>query len=268
MAMLQTEFNPKPVLCLPAQCHQPSSTNSNHITMKQAFIIGLIGLLARTLFAAESSPQDKIVSATKQLGDKPNYTWTTTTKERDGRPGRVGPVDGKADKGGLTYLSFAIGGIPVEVYMNGQKGAAKALEGWQTFDEIERTGGTAAAIVRFLRSYKAPGVESATLSEKVKDVKEAEGMLLGELKEDAVKELLERGARRREGQEPPKIDNPKGSVKFWIQNGALSKYEINIQGKVTAGDRESDVNRTTTVEIKDAGATKLEPPAEAKQKMS
>jgi hypothetical protein len=207
------------------------------------------------------------VNATKQLGDKPNYSWTTTTKEGDGSPGRVGPIEGKAEKGGLTYLSFAIGAVPVEVYMNGQKGAAKALEGWQTFDEIAQTSGTAAAVVRFLRIYKAPGAESAALSEKMKEVKEAEGVISGDLKEEAVKELLERGARRREGQEPPKIAGPKGSMKFWIQNGALTKYEVNIQGKVTAGDREFDVNRTTTVEIKDVGSTKLEVPAEAKGKM-
>jgi hypothetical protein len=93
-------------------------------------------------------------------------------------------------------------------------------------------------------------------------------MFSGDLKEEAAKELLERGARRREGQDPPKVENPKGTMKFWIQNGALTKYELNIRGKVTAGDRESDVNRTTTVEIKDAGSTKLEVPVEAKQKMS
>ena len=95
--------------------------------MKQALIIGLIGLLARTLTAADSSPQDKIVSATKQLVGKSNYSWTMSSKEGDGSPGRVGPIDGKADKSGLTYLSFSIGAIPVEVYMNGPKGAAKAL---------------------------------------------------------------------------------------------------------------------------------------------
>ena len=236
--------------------------------MKSSLIIGLIALLVRSLYAAESSPQDTINSATKQLGGRSNYSWTTTTKEGDGNSGRVGPIDGKADKSGLTYLSFAIGGIPVEVYMNGQKGAAKALEGWQTFDEIAQTSGTAAAVVRFLRSYKVPGVESGVLAGKVKEVKAAPGVLAGELKEDAVKELLESGARRREGQEPPKIANPKGSVKFWIQDGALTKYEINLQGKVTAGDRESDVNRTTTVELKDVGATKLELPDEAKQKLN
>jgi hypothetical protein len=236
--------------------------------MKQALIIGLIGLLARTLTAADSSPQDKIISATKQLAGNSNYSWTMSSKEGDGSPGRAGPIAGKADKSGLTYLSFSIGAVPVEVYMKGPKGAAKAMEGWQTFDEIAQTSGTAAAVVRYLRSYKAPGVESAALSEKLKDVKEAEGTLSGELKEDAAKELLERGARRREGQEPPKIANPKGSVKFWVQNGALTKYEINIQGKVTTGDQESDVNRTTTVEIKDAGSTKLDLPGEAKQKLS
>ena len=236
--------------------------------MKQALVIGLTGLLACTLSAADSSPRGKLLNATKQLGEKPNYSWTTTTKEGDGSPGRVGPIEGKAEKGGLTYLSFAIGAIPVEVYMNGQKGAAKALEGWQTFDEIAQTGGTAAAVVRYLRVYKAPGAESAALSEKLKDVKEAEGVLSGELKEEAVKELLERGARRREGQEPPKVSGPKGSMKFWIQDGVLTKYEVNVQGKVTAGDREFDVNRTTTVEIKDVGSTKLEVPAEAKAKMT
>ncbi len=235
--------------------------------MKQALITGLIGLLASTLATAESTPQDKVVSAAKQLADKPNYSWTTTTKEGDGSPGRVGPIEGKAEKGGLIFLSFSIGAVPVEVYMNGQKGAAKATEGWQTFDEIAQTSGTAAAVVRYLRTYKAPATESAALSGKVKDLKEAEGVLSGDLNDEAVKELLERGARRREGQDPPKIENPKGSVKFWIQGGVLTKYEINVQGKVTAGERELDVNRTATIEIKDAGSTKLEVPAEAKQKM-
>jgi hypothetical protein len=235
--------------------------------MKRALVIGLIGLLARTLSAADSTPQDQVVGAAKQLGEKPNYAWTTTMKEGDGSPGRIGPIEGKAEKGGLTYLSFEIGGIPVEVYMKGEKGTAKALEGWQTFDEIAQTSSVAAAVVRFLRSYKTPGVESAALAGKVKDVKEAEGAISGELKEDATKGYLEFGTRRREGQEPPKIENPKGSVKFWVKDGSLTKYEFNVQGKVTAGEREMDVNRTTTIEIKEVGTTKLEVPEEAKPKM-
>ena len=235
--------------------------------MNRNLLIGLLGLVAGTLSAADANTKDKLTDATKQFTDKPNYSWTATTREADGSPGRIGPIEGKAAKSGLTYLSFAVGGVDVEVFMDGQKGAAKATEGWQTFDEIAQTSSTAAAIVRLLRIYQAPGVESAALSQKLKDVKEAEGVISGDLKEDAAKELLARGARRREGQDAPRIDNPKGAVKFWIQNGALTKYEINVQGKVTAGDRESDVNRTTTIQIKDAGSTRLEVPAEAKQKL-
>jgi hypothetical protein len=235
--------------------------------MNKALLTGLFGLLACTLSAAESSPQDKVASAAKQLADKPNYSWTTSMKEADGSPSRIGSIEGKTGTNGLTYLSFEVGGIPVEVFIKGQKGAAKALEGWQTFEEIAQTGGAAAAIVAYLRNYKAPSAESAALSGKVKDTKEADGVISGDLKEDAAKELLQMGGRRREGQEPPKIENPKASVKFWVQGGALTKYELNIQGKVTRGEREIDVNRTTTVEIKDVGTTKLELPEEAKQKM-
>jgi hypothetical protein len=101
----------------------------------------------------------------------------------------------------------------------------------------------------------------------VKELKVAEGAFAGDLKEEAVQEMLLMGRRQREGQEPPKTSDAKGSVKFWVKDGSLTKYEINVQGKVTAGDREMDINRTMTTEIKDVGSTKLEIPADAKAKM-
>jgi hypothetical protein len=235
--------------------------------MKRTLIIGITALLAQTLLAAESA-QEKLAKAAKELAGKDNYSWTTSTKEADGSQGRMGPIEGKAAKDGVTYLSFTISEVPVEVYMNGPKGAAKALEGWQSFDDISQTSGTAAAIVRYLRSYKAPAAESANLAEKVKELKETEGVVSGDLKEEAVKELLLRGARRRDGDDPPKIADAKGSIKFWMKDGALTKYESNVQGKVTVGDNDRDINRTITVEIKDAGSTKLEVPSEAKEKMT
>jgi hypothetical protein len=234
--------------------------------MKSIPLIMLLGLSAQALLAAE--PNQNVTAAGKHLADKPNYSWTATTREADGSTGRIGPIEGKTEKAGLIYLSFTVGGgIPVEVYMNGQKGVAKALEGWQTFDEIAETSGAAAAIVRYLRAYKCPAAESADLAGKAKELKEAEGALSGDLKDDAVKDLLLRGGRRREGQEP-QIADSKGSIKFWLTDGALTKYEMNVQGKVTTGDRENEVNRTTTIEIKDAGTTKLEMPDEVKQKLN
>ncbi|MEO6183536.1 MAG: hypothetical protein ABIP71_10665 [Verrucomicrobiota bacterium] len=233
--------------------------------ISKIIMLGLVGMMASLGSAAESSSKEKITKALKELGDK-NYSWITSTKEADGSAGRLGAIEGKTEKG-TTFLSFSPGGIPVEVCMKGDKGAAKALEGWQTFDEIAQTGGTAAAIVRFLRSYQAPVAESATLAGNAKELKEVDGALSGELKEEAVKEMLLFGARRREGQEAPKITDPKGSVKFWIKEGALTKYEMKVQGKIAAGEREMDIDRTTTVEMKDVGSTKLEVPAEAKEKL-
>src|SRR5436190_15154298 len=118
--------------------------------MKKALIIALLGTITSGLLAADA--KDKLTQAAKQLGEKPNYSWTTTTKEADGSSGRLGDIEGKVEKGTLTYLSLSPGGVPVEVYMKGTNGAARALEGWQTFEDIAQTSGTAAAIVRYLRN--------------------------------------------------------------------------------------------------------------------
>ena len=59
----------------------------------------------------------------------------------------------------------------------------------------------------------------------------------------------------------------KGSAKFWVKDGALSKLQYHVEGKRTINNEEQDINRTTTVEFKDVGSTKVEVPAEAKAKM-
>ena len=236
--------------------------------MKKILLIGLTGIMASWLSAADSSPIGKLTAAAKQLGDKGNYSWTMATKEADGGAGRLGPIDGKTDASKLMFLSLTPGGIPVEVYMKGDKGTARALEGWQTLDEIAQTGGSAAAIVRYLKTYKAPAAQSAELAGDLKEVKEADGALSGELKDEALKKILIIGMRQREGQEPPKITDSMGTVKFWVKEGALTKYEINVQGKITSGERVNDINRTMTIEIKDVGTTKIEVPEEAKPKLS
>ncbi len=236
--------------------------------MKRIIVLSLVGMVANALCAADTSPKEKVTKAATSVGDKMNYSWASSTLEADGSPGRLGTIEGKAEKGGVTCLSFSVGGLPVEVCMKGEKGAAKALEGWQTFDEIAQAGGTAAAVVRYLRSYKAPVAETATLAGKAKELKEVDGAITGELKEDAVKEMVLFGTRQREGQEPPKTTDLKGSVKFWLKNGALNKFEIKVAGKETTGERETDINRTTTVEIKDVGTTKMDVPDGAKAKLT
>ena len=118
-----------------------------------------------------------------------------------------------------------------------------------------------------MRAYKAPVAQSASLAEKAKELKEADGALSGELKEDAVKDLLLMGGRRREGLDEPKIEGAKGSVKFWIKDGVISKYQYNVKGTISFNGNDRDVDRTTTVEIKDVGSTKVTVPDEAAKKL-
>jgi len=249
-----------------AEAKQPEAPK---IETKPAAIAQPSAKLVTTVSPAEAAnPGEAVAGATRRLNETPNYSWATSTVEADGSAGKLGTIQGKAEKGGVTWLSFVVSGLPVSVCKKGDKGAANALAGWQTFDELAQMGGTAATVVRYLRSYQAPAGETTMLAGKVKELKAADGAIAGELKDDAVRELLLMGNRQREGQEPPKTTEAKGAIKFWIQNGALTKVEIKVSGKITAGDKESTINRTTTVEIKDVGTTKIELPDEAKAKLT
>jgi hypothetical protein len=86
--------------------------------------------------------------------------------------------------------------------------------------------------------------------------------------------LTEEGAKaqifpggRRGGGNGPDISDAKGSVKFWVKDGMLTKYEVKVKGSISFNGSDRDIDRTTTVEIKDIGSTKIEVPQEAKQKL-
>ena len=94
------------------------------------------------------------------------------------------------------------------------------------------------------------------------DLKLAEGTYSADLTEAGAKERLTFGR----GGQGPEVSNAKGSAKFWIKDGVLAKYELKTSGHVEFNGNGRDVDRTTTVEIKDAGKTKIEVPDDAKKK--
>jgi hypothetical protein len=85
-------------------------------------------------------------------------------------------------------------------------------------------------------------------------------------------DLTEEGAtsyvRFGRGGDGSTVSNAKGSVKFWLKDGVISKYEYKVKGTVTSNGNDREVDRATTVEIKDVGTTKVDVPAEAKKKLS
>jgi hypothetical protein len=239
--------------------------------MREKILIGTVALLATCVLAADPSSEGEVKAAAKKLADSGSYSWKTTTDVAGGGRFRPGPTEGKIAKDGVALLAITRGENTTQAVLKGDKGAIKTDDGWMSLSDLTGDGGQpnrAAFMARALRSFKTPAAEAEDLLAKAKGIQKSEGVYTGDLSEEGVKELLTRGFRRPGGDAPAPKD-AKGSVKFWLKEGMLSKYEFNVQGKIMGReDREFEINRTTTVEIKDVGTTKVEVPEDAMKKLS
>ena len=238
--------------------------------MKKLLSIATLGLFSASLLGAADDAKADVKAAAKKLTDQANYSWTTTSKS-EGGPGGGGGGGGRFGGGstegqtadGIVYLKSTFGDRTMHTAAKGEKVIVKGEEEWETPDADAQGPGRFAA--QRMKTFKAPAAEAADLADKSKSLKSADGAISGDLTEDAVKGLL---SFRRPNADAPAPKDAKGSVKFWVKDGALTKYEFNVQGKVMGReDQEMSINRTTTVEIKDAGKTKLALPEDAKKKL-
>jgi hypothetical protein len=224
-------------------------------------------LAVGSLIAADSSPKEDVSSAAKKLGEKPNYSWRTTVVVPEDAQFHPGPTEGKTEKDGFTVLNLSFGDNKTQAVLKGGKAAATNRDGeWESAAEMEKSQGPGRFRGMMLRNFKAPAVQAADLASGAKDLKKDGDMYAGDLTEESAKTFL--SFRGRAGGDGPTVTNPKGSVKFWLKDGALEKFEFKVQGKVDFNGNEMDVDRATTVEIKDVGTTKVEVPEEAKKKLS
>jgi hypothetical protein len=109
-------------------------------------------------------------------------------------------------------------------------------------------------------------VQAADLAEQAKELKKDGDALAGDLTEAGAKSLMTWGGRGGGGT-PPEVNGAKGSVKFWVKDGVIAKYQFKVQGTVKRNDNDQEIDRTTTVEIKDVGTTKIEVPEDARKKL-
>lgn len=237
--------------------------------MKSQVLWSALALVAASALAAESSPQETVKNAAKKLADQSGYSWRTTVESAGGGRFRMGPTEGKTEKGGFTYLSMSRGENTFDAVLKGEKVAVKTDEGWQSAEEMTGGGGPgnpARFVARMLQNYKPPAAELEELLGKVSDLKLSGDAYTGDLTEEGAKSLLTFG--RRAGAEGPAVSNAKGSVRIWLKDGLPAKYAVHVQGTVTFNNNDMNVDRTTTTEIKDVGKTRVEVPAEARQKVS
>jgi len=201
------------------------------------------------------------------LADEKNYSWKSTVAFGN----FTGSTDGKVIKDGPVSLSMAFGDNTTQAFLKADKGAVKTSDqDWQSLEELAAAAGTEPGprqfLVRRLKSFKAPADEAVEMIGKTKDLKKDGDTYTADLTESGAKDLLSFGGRR--GGNTPEPKAAKGSVKFWVKDGMLSKYETKVQGTMNFNGDDRDVDRTTTVEIKDPGTTKIEIPEAAQKKMS
>ena len=239
--------------------------------MKKNILFSLTVLAAGTMLAADSSPKDDVTAAAKKLADA-SYSWTQTMDLGPNSQFTPPPTDGKTEKDGYTSISTTFQDNTSVGIKKGDKVAIKTDAGWQSAAEVGGGGGgggfnPATFMARRMQNLKTPAVEAQDLVAATKELKKDGDLYTGDLTDDGAKNLLSMGFGRRGGQAPPPATDAKGSVKFWLKDGALTKYESKVSGKREFNGETRDIERTTTVEIKDVGTTKIEVPDEAKKKM-
>ena len=206
------------------------------------------------------------------LGEKSNYSWKSTVNSVVQSRTRQGPTEGKTEKGGFATLSMSFGDNSVEVVLKDGKGAIKTPNGWQSLSEAAASTdqNVGRFLARSLQTLKTPAEQAADLANKTYGIKKSDDTYSGDLNQEALKQLLSFGRRPGTGTDTPEpmMRNTAGTVKFWMKDGVLTKYEYAVKGIVTFGGNDRTIDRATTVEIKDVGSTKVEVPDEAKNKSS
>ena len=234
--------------------------------MKRNILFGTMALLAATtLNAADSNVKDDITTAAKKLADKANYSWKTTVVVPENAQFRPGPSEGKTEKDGFTHVTSSFGDNTMQTVIKGEKGAVTNQDGeWQGLADAEKEEGFGRFRAIIARNLKTPAVQASDLAASAKDLKKDGDTYSSELTDAGAKALLSFGR----GGGDVTVSNAKGSVKFWLKDGALTKYEFKVKGTRNFNGNDQEIDRATTVEIKDVGTTKVNVPEEAKKKLS
>lgn len=234
--------------------------------------------IAVALSSIAAEPGDEIKAAARALSDQANYTWKSESRV-SGVPFNPGPTIGKTEKNGFTVLSQEINGATIQAVLKGTNGVVKTEEGWLSVSELSRPGGGERGgfnllrmMGRLLLSSKNPSQQIENLIEKATALKkDATGVISGHLTPDEAKEMMSFGRRGRPGSDrgggASDAPDTKGSLKVWLKDGVLAKYELTLSGTISFGGEERAIERLTIVEIEDVGTTQVQVPEGARNKL-
>ncbi len=246
------------------------------VKMKQRVIFGTLLLAAGSLLAA--SPKDEVAAAASTLGSQPNYSWENDTVSISGGGRFTVTNQGKTEKGGCTWVDLIRGNVANEAFLAGNKCIVQSFDmGWVSLDdlakepaEINGAPNPNQYLVRNLTNYKLPDNVAADLASKAAALKEqgdglGGSLVEGNLTEDGAKAMLLTG--RSGSTDGLVVSAAKGSLKFWLSNGLLMKFEFHVTGTISFNGSSRDIDRTTTVVIRDVSSTRVNIPSDIKAKL-
>jgi hypothetical protein len=229
--------------------------------MKTYIVSGFVTLFATSLLAADTNQTD-VSNAAQALAAKPNYSWKTTVTVPPDSQFQPAPTEGKTEKGGFTFVSTSMRDNEVKFALKGDKSVVHTEDnGWQLPSEMDDQG-PGRFLGAMVRNFQTPAMQATNLLASAKELKKDNDIYSSDLTEAGAKSLL---TFRRGGDAT--VSNAKGSEKFWVTDGVLTKFEFKVTGTVSFNGNDREVDRDTTVEIKDVGTTKVEVPDDAKKKL-
>ena len=253
--------------------------------MLRTVLCSTLALVAGSAVMVRADAKEDATAAAAKLSDAQNYSWKQTVENAGGNGGRggFGNMEGKTEKGGVTMTSFQMGDNTRVTFRKGDKVVMQNQDGdWMTQEEMQAAraangngqgrrgrGGPQQAM-------RLPAETVTDLISKASDLSAGDGVISGNLSQDAIKAMLTQGGRGRRGGggggnagggAGPEISNAKGTVKIWTKDGVVSKFESHVTGTVSFNGNDRDVDRTSTVEISDVGSTKIEVPEAAAKKL-
>jgi hypothetical protein len=227
-----------------------------------------------TLCLASPDVRDDCVAAAKKLLESANYSWTSTTEQPNGSAeaawtSRVEYHEGKTEKAAFTYIKFTFGDTPVEAVTLGSKAAVKIEDAWKPVDRLSSTDPSQPLPARFigsvLQTFKLPAAQISEYASHLQQVIREGDAFTGQITGPYAASLLPRPGRRnpRAAARPPPND-ARLSLRMWIKDGILTKYEAHLTGTIIVNANTRRWDRTTTVEISEVGSTHVPVPEEAK----
>jgi hypothetical protein len=238
--------------------------------MKPITLLSILSACAGVLLHAGEA-EDVFQAAIAKLTNAPNYSWESTT-DISGAPMRLSPTTGKTEKGGFTVIRTEAFDQEIEVVKRGTNGVVKTGDDWKKGGELPQPnfgGGGApdmsAMLGRRLLAVKAPGEEAGYILQHLKPLKKESDGVSGEFTEEGVKSFLRESRRGRNFAEPK---SAKGSVRFWIKDGTITKGQIDVASEVETPGGSMSMAVKTTTEIKEIGTTKVVVPEDAAKKLA